>query len=557
MNPRDWKTLLRRFESGVAHKNPSTRRFQLSSARRLTAFLEGRIEPVDETALVKWLQERLKHRNVESAMGELTHVRWFLNFLEGNGHCVPGVLQRLRDYPNLLAQLLGPRPYDQLPAPWPTTLIAFEGSLRGLSILQQCRYLRLASEFVSHLAGLGLDLPTEEAFVSWLTGQLKRCRPSTVRKQVPALERFFQFLSPSNPKTNPVRTWRAHYATLGEGLIACRDGREAPSQMPRFSSFLSPYLEAFAAYRASMGYKLRLFPLCRLDQHASEHGLSHLEQLDFETLAACMTRFAHCTPTTQRKAHWAFHQFFLFLRRRSYLDAQADPMRGLPRPTMLPFRPHIYTLKEIAALLDAARTDPVRKEFDRQMYSTVLHLIYACGLRISEPLNLRVRDVDFTKRSLYIRKTKFGKDRHIPAGRRAAEYLASYLAKRIERLGEPMGSDYFFVCATGRHADPKMLGKVFREARTRASITSASGRPPRIHDLRHTHAVHRLYKWYLDGSDPGERLVLLSLYLGHVEAEYTQHYLHLSQDLLRIAGRPLERSVREWDRRHQEGSPHE
>jgi len=59
-------------------------------------------------------------------------------------------------------------------------------------------------------------------------------------------------------------------------------------------------------------------------------------------------------------------------------------------------------------------------------------------------------------------------------------------------------------------------------------------------------AVHRLYKWYMEGADPQKRLILLSIYMGHVEPHSTQYYLNLSHDLLRIAGRPLEKALENW-----------
>jgi hypothetical protein len=59
-------------------------------------------------------------------------------------------------------------------------------------------------------------------------------------------------------------------------------------------------------------------------------------------------------------------------------------------------------------------------------------------------------------------------------------------------------------------------------------------------------AVHRLYKWYLEGAEPQKRLVLLSIYMGHVAPSSTQYYLNLSQDLLRVAGRSLEQALESW-----------
>jgi integrase/recombinase XerD len=65
---------------------------------------------------------------------------------------------------------------------------------------------------------------------------------------------------------------------------------------------------------------------------------------------------------------------------------------------------------------------------------------------------------------------------------------------------------------------------------------------PRIHDLRHTFAVHTLLGWYRDGLDVQARLPWLATYLGHREPRYTYHYLSAAPELLGHAARLLEHS---------------
>jgi len=63
---------------------------------------------------------------------------------------------------------------------------------------------------------------------------------------------------------------------------------------------------------------------------------------------------------------------------------------------------------------------------------------------------------------------------------------------------------------------------------------------PRLHDLRHTFAVHRLLDWYQSGADLNRMLPRLSTYLGHVEFKHTQHYLTMTPELLQQASRRFE-----------------
>jgi site-specific recombinase XerD len=66
-------------------------------------------------------------------------------------------------------------------------------------------------------------------------------------------------------------------------------------------------------------------------------------------------------------------------------------------------------------------------------------------------------------------------------------------------------------------------------------------RRPRLHDLRHTFAVHRLTAWYQQGADVQRLLLQLSVYLGHADLSSTQVYLSMTPELLQEAGTRFER----------------
>jgi integrase/recombinase XerD len=78
---------------------------------------------------------------------------------------------------------------------------------------------------------------------------------------------------------------------------------------------------------------------------------------------------------------------------------------------------------------------------------------------------------------------------------------------------------------------------LFQKVRRAAGIDSATGecRPPRIHDIRHTAAVHRVTAWYRTGRDVQRLLPRLATYLGHIDIKSTQRYLHMTADLLQEA----------------------
>jgi integrase len=95
----------------------------------------------------------------------------------------------------------------------------------------------------------------------------------------------------------------------------------------------------------------------------------------------------------------------------------------------------------------------------------------------------------------------------------------------------------------GTQVKPNELQYNFRHFRNLAGIRRADGahEQPRLHDLRHTFAVHRLTSWYRQGANVQRLLHLLSVYLGHVHIRHTQVYLTMTPELLHEAGLRFER----------------
>ena len=99
--------------------------------------------------------------------------------------------------------------------------------------------------------------------------------------------------------------------------------------------------------------------------------------------------------------------------------AQTRADTYIPGPTWGPrqatgFRPHIYTVSEIRALLnEASKLTPVGS-LRPETYVTLLSLLYCSGLRISEALGLKLSDVDLEDGILFVRETKFHKSRPVP-----------------------------------------------------------------------------------------------------------------------------------------------
>jgi site-specific recombinase XerD len=145
--------------------------------------------------------------------------------------------------------------------------------------------------------------------------------------------------------------------------------------------------------------------------------------------------------------------------------------------------------------------------------------------------------VDLNNRLLFLNDAKFYKQRWVPFGLRAAERLSHYRELRSEHVKDDDPQRAFFLTASGRPIRPQAVEIAFRQALERLGLTCRGTRQrPRLHDLRHTLAVHKLYQWYSEGADVQNKLPLLSTYLGHDRMHHTEAYLHLTDDLLRQAG---------------------
>lgn len=250
-------------------------------------------------------------------------------------------------------------------------------------------------------------------------------------------------------------------------------------------------------------------------------------------------------PCTRFRHRWyrALKGFYHFAIHRGYVDAS-------PLPTVVPreqstFLPYIYSIEELKRLLAATSIlDCPQNRLQALAFRTLLLLLYGTGLRIHEATALTLTDVDLFHRVILIRETKFYKTRLVPIGPKLADALSHYSKKRCDLLPLPEGSQSaLFATRTGHRLFHGRARIIFRMLRRRAGIRREGGprRQPRIHDLRHTFAVHRLVAWYREGADVQRMLPLLSTYLGHINLAATQRYLTMTPELLQEANHRFER----------------
>jgi integrase/recombinase XerD len=212
-----------------------------------------------------------------------------------------------------------------------------------------------------------------------------------------------------------------------------------------------------------------------------------------------------------------------------------DPATEIPPAGLIPLRrrrrpPFIYSDAEIVRLMKQARAG-IRQSLCAATYETLIGLLAATGLRISEAIKLDRSDIDWTEGVLLVRESKFNKSRYVPLHETALVALERYARERDQRCPSPRESS-FFVSLRGTRLYPCAVQQTFRRLCQTAGVGADAPFAPRLHDLRHTLAVRTLLGWYRDGRDVQSRLPALSTYLGHRDPSYTYYYLSAAPELL-------------------------
>ena len=212
------------------------------------------------------------------------------------------------------------------------------------------------------------------------------------------------------------------------------------------------------------------------------------------------------------------------------------------------FVPYIYTREELRRLLQMVEDQQRNSILEPATLRTLILVYYGAGLRLREATNLTRTDVDLKESILTIRNAKFGKTRLVPVGPQLNRALVQY--DRTRPTGRRADAP-FFTARTGGPVHPVGIELKFRLLCDRAGIhRTDTCKRPRIHDLRHTFAVHRLTSWYQQGADVQRLLHHLSVYLGHVHLRHTQVYLSMTPELLREASQRFERYAGKEQPRH-------
>jgi integrase/recombinase XerD len=239
---------------------------------------------------------------------------------------------------------------------------------------------------------------------------------------------------------------------------------------------------------------------------------------------------------TVHKKRCVLAAFFRFAVTRRLLATSPMPSCA-PKRGASSYTPYIYSEAELKRLLAAipAAAGP-HADIDAETLRTFVLLLYGAALRRGEAMRLKIEDVDVSQSLICVRGTKFFKTRIVPLSGSLNTVIAAFIARR--RYQHLEGSSLFSK-RDGTDLTDSALGAAFRRLRTIAGVQRDGGarNQPRMHDLRHSAAVHRVTAWYRDGADLNDLLPKLATYLGHKDLSGTQRYLTMTQELLGEASR--------------------
>lgn len=295
------------------------------------------------------------------------------------------------------------------------------------------------------------------------------------------------------------------------------------------STTLKIAIENFVAEKRFMGYRYKNEErrMASFLKYITENRIS--DPLSKESILSWADSAKGMKSRNQRIT--AIRQFALYINRfDSDAAAYVVPVsyRSIQHKD---FCPYIYNEKELVQLFQTADTfgRVGQIPYSEKSFPLILRILYSCGLRISEALSLKVQDVNLQHGSLIIRDTKFFKNRLIPMHRNLVKHCLEYFERTLI-IAAP--DDYFFPSGNDKRICNSTFYQYFRNLLRITGIRiSNTGTGPRVHDIRHTFAVHCLKKLDSEGYDMNVVLPILATYMGHTSYEGTGTYLHLTAEL--------------------------
>lgn len=231
---------------------------------------------------------------------------------------------------------------------------------------------------------------------------------------------------------------------------------------------------------------------------------------------------------------------FAIKMQSEHMQHEVPPPDAFGRETFKRRLPHILSSAELKELLIASLKIKPLNTNRPIIYTTLLSLLAATGLRVSEGLNLNLDDI--TVDGLVIRSTKFRKDRLVPLHESSGKAIQDYLRYRIKCTTD---HNALFISDTGKRLSYSIVNNIFLRLTRSIGLRKGPGSPGVcIHDLRHRFAVRSLEQCKNNREAVDQHMVALSAYLGHAHISDTYWYLQATPVLMKTIAKNQENFYR-------------
>lgn len=293
--------------------------------------------------------------------------------------------------------------------------------------------------------------------------------------------------------------------------------------MSNFNGIFKNELESFIEYKKANGfcYDSSIFKLCSFDRFTVEKNINS-KVLTKDLILDFIYSKKNIKGRTKGTYASLFRQFALYLNK---LDIKAYKLPEKYFSIRYDFHPYIYSNVEIKRIFEAIENGYLKKYPRKQaQVRLIVLLLFKTGMRVSEVLKIKRKNIDYENNTILIEETKNGSDRLITVNNKMAKELYDFEIKYNNKF------EYFFENNNQQLYSRNCFNAVFRKLLFTAKIMHTEN-GPRIHDARHTFCVNSLKQAIDNNYDLNSFLPILSTYIGHQDLNSTYKYLRLTCEL--------------------------
>ena len=309
------------------------------------------------------------------------------------------------------------------------------------------------------------------------------------------------------------------------------------SKKIEYNSVISPYIKEFVTLREAAGYNTRSikFKLFEIDKFFIDNKIE-TPTITKEIIEKWRESRINDSIGTLHGKYSVWSQLARFMGRNG-CHCYVPQLPRYTRSTRAGYAPYVFTHEQIRDIFEKSNDlQPRNRDVRNTLFCgpAILRLLYSTGVRISEALSIRNSDIHLDAGYIHIRKTKNGCERLVPISSELKTVILQYQFFRdkipLKNVMNP--NSLFFIKPDGTACQQQAIYKWFRKILRKCGIPyTGNNQGPRLHDLRHTMAVHALEQMIRNGIDLYISMPIISACLGHKSLSATGQYVRLAHEM--------------------------